>query len=125
MKLGRKASIEPTGNLGLMTERIEAAQIKLEVRHDQMTDEVRGHLRALTDEFERMQFTNRESLTVTYDFWITYDDTVRQFRAIITLLENHDIWADVSLFEKSGGTILVQELIDTLRDVQRTFAERA
>lgn len=122
--LRRARELTPNGSVSFALERVEQAQIWLKVRGDQMTPDIQEQLLVLSREFEDIELADEDSLSVTYDFAIEYRDVVRQLRAILALLENAELWADVSLFEKSGGGILIQEVIDALRAVQATIEAR-
>ena len=105
-------------------ERVERARIELGVAGKDFDDRVRALFLEVSEEFSEMDLVAGDSVSLTYEFTISYHNVARQMQAIIALLREDVVWADVELFEKSGGEILIAELVTTLRDVQDALDAR-
>lgn len=101
-------------------ERHEDVRFTIDLTADQY-HRVYDILRDLKGEDFDFRVSRGDTVLVTYDFTIEYYRVVKQLRAIQRLMEDPTIVVDVNLEERQGMTILLVELVDAIRDLQRTL----
>jgi hypothetical protein len=103
----------------LSPERIEHVGLVLE-----MEGETYHHVKEFVDNLgvRDLRVEKYDNVRIDFEFTITYYNVIKQMHALLELLKDPQVTA-VNLSEKYGSSILIADLIDSIRAVQRQLEE--